>query len=141
MIATVKTRRIRAAAFLIAVALAAIAFASMASVMFDARATVIWNQQTKDPAAWGSDHVGKPLPDYVRGDECLFCHRNDIGPTWQKNAHGLTIRPREEAPALTELLKSQAALAGAANQVNFFMGSRHRIRFLKKEGYGKFSVL
>ena len=45
-----------------------------------------------DPAAWGSDHVGKLLPQYMTGDECLFCHR-DIGPMWQENRHQLTIRP------------------------------------------------
>ncbi|HYM13228.1 MAG TPA: hypothetical protein VEU62_20980, partial [Bryobacterales bacterium] len=48
--------------------------------------------QRGNPAAWGSNHVGKPIPDFVHGDECLFCHRNDIGPGWQKNAHGITVR-------------------------------------------------
>ncbi|HEY7545997.1 MAG TPA: multiheme c-type cytochrome [Blastocatellia bacterium] len=94
-----------------------------------------------DPAAWGSNHVGKPMPDYVKGDECLFCHRNDIGPTWQKNAHGITIRQREDAPELTSLLNSQAALKTLAAEVEYFMGSRHRVRFLKKAGYGRFAIL
>jgi hypothetical protein len=40
-----------------------------------------------DPAAWGSDHVGKPVPEYVTGDECLFCHREKVGPTWGANRH------------------------------------------------------
>lgn len=141
MTSNAKTRRIRAAAALIVIALPAIVLAGARSAIFDAHTTVVWSQQTKDPAAWGSDHVGKTPPDYVRGDECLFCHRNDIGPTWQKNAHGLTVRPRDEAPALAQLLKSRPPLAGVATQVNFFMGSRHRIRFLKKEGYGKFAIL
>src|SRR5437867_3363684 len=34
--------------------------------------------QPRDPA-WGSDHIGKPLPEFASGDECLFCHR-DVGP-------------------------------------------------------------
>jgi predicted CXXCH cytochrome family protein len=53
-----------------------------------------------DPATWGGDHVGKPLPEYVTGDECLFCHRNDVGPTWGKNRHHLTIRPAEQGTTL-----------------------------------------
>src|SRR5213078_1528900 len=43
-------------------------------------------QSANDPGAWGSNHIGKPIPEYVHGDECLFCHRNNIGSTWQKNA-------------------------------------------------------
>ena len=62
--------------------------------------------QNRDPKAWGSNHVGKPVPEYVQGDECLFCHRNDIGPTWQKNSHLLTVRERESAPEVAAQLKS-----------------------------------
>ena len=29
-----------------------------------------------DPAGWGKDHVGSPVPEYVTGDECLFCHED-----------------------------------------------------------------
>jgi hypothetical protein len=94
-----------------------------------------------DPAAWGDDHVGKPTPDFVHGDECLFCHRNNIGATWQKNAHGIAVRQSEDAPELRELLRGQASLASVAPQIQFFLGSRHRVRFLKKEGYGKFAIL
>ncbi len=94
-----------------------------------------------DPAAWGSNHAGKPVPEYIHGDECLFCHRNDIGPGWQKNAHGITVRQREDAPELMALLKTQPGLASLAPQIEYFMGSRHRVRFLKKEGYGKFAIL
>lgn len=94
-----------------------------------------------DPAAWGGNHVGKPIPEYVHGDECLFCHRNDIGATWQKNAHGITVRQREDAPELSGLLKGRTSLAEVAPQITFFLGSRHRVRFLKKEGYNKFAIL
>ncbi len=97
-------------------------------------------QQPLDPAAWGSNHVGKPVPEYVHGDECLFCHRNDIGQSWQKNAHGMTIRQHEDAPDLKPLLQS-AELKSVASQVEYFLGSRHRARFLRKEGYGKFALL
>lgn len=93
-----------------------------------------------DPKAWGSNHAGQAVPEFVHGDECLFCHRNDIGPGWQKNAHGVTVRQREDAPELADLLK-QPALARMAPEVEYFLGSRHRARFLKKIGYGKFALL
>ena len=98
-------------------------------------------QKTVDPKAWGGNHAGKPVPEYVHGDECLFCHRNDIGSTWQKNAHGVTVRQREDAPELAKTLESLPALAEMAKQVEYFLGSRHRARLLKKEGYGKFTLL
>src|SRR5262245_57587158 len=98
-------------------------------------------QKPIDPKAWGSNHVGKPIPEYVHGDECLFCHRNDIGPTWQKNSHGVTVRQREDAPELAKTLDSLPFLAEVAKQVEYFLGSRHRTRLMKKEGYGKFTVL
>src|SRR5437763_2186963 len=79
------------------------------------------------------DHVGKPVPDYVHGDECLFCHRNDIGNGWQKNAHGTTVRQREDAADLVKKLNPPA-------EVEFFLGSRHHVRYLKKSGYGKFAI-
>jgi hypothetical protein len=99
--------------------------------------------QTKalDPKAWGGNHAGKPMPEFVQGDECLFCHRNDIGPTWQKNAHGTAIRQAEDAPEFQDILRVQPALAAIAPQIEYFMGSRHRVRFLKKEGYGRFALL
>ncbi len=98
-------------------------------------------QKKLDPAAWGSSHVGKAIPEYMHEDECLFCHRNDIGPTWQKNSHGITVRQREDAPELAEMFKEEEAFSSVASQVQYFLGSRHRVRFLKKEGYGKFSLL
>ena len=94
-----------------------------------------------DPAAWGGNHVGNPLPEYVHGDECLFCHRNTIGATWQQNSHGLTVRHRADAPELEAVLKSQSALAKLDPEIEYFLGSRHRLRFLKKQGYGKFALL
>lgn len=94
-----------------------------------------------DPAAWGGSHAGQPVPEFVHGDECLFCHRNTIGSTWQNNAHGVTVRHREDAPELRAVLKDQVKLNAFAEQIEYFLGSRHRVRFLKKEGYGKFTIL
>lgn len=98
-------------------------------------------QKNLDPAAWGSNHAGKPIPDFVHGDECLFCHRNDIGPGWQRNPHGISVRQGEDAVEYRDVFKGQSALASIAPQVEYFLGSRHRLRFLKKEGYGKFALL
>lgn len=94
-----------------------------------------------DPAAWGGNHVGQEVPEFVHGDECLFCHRNTIGATWQNNAHGVTVRHREDATNLRALLKDQPKLKDFSEEIEYFLGSRHRIRFLKKEGYGKFAIL
>lgn len=94
-----------------------------------------------NPAAWGGNHVGEPVPDFVTSGECLFCHRNTIGPTWQKNAHGVTVQPREDAPQRQNIFQGQQKLALLAKEVEFYLGSRHHLRFLKKNGYGKFSIL
>jgi predicted CXXCH cytochrome family protein len=121
-----------------------LAFLSTVPFLLAARgegSTQAETQKTIDPAAWGSNHVGKPTPEYVTGDECLFCHRNDIGPTWQKNPHALTVRSRENALDLQSTIKAQPTLRAIAPQVEFFLGSRRHIRFLKQEGYGRFAIL
>ncbi len=94
-----------------------------------------------DPAAWGKNHAGQAVPEFLHGDECLFCHRNTIGATWQKNAHGVTVRQREDAAELTPLIKTNAAVAKLDGEIEYFLGSRHYVRFLKKDGYGKFALL
>src|SRR5262245_57842719 len=94
-----------------------------------------------DPAAWGSDHVGKAMPDYGTGDECLFCPRSKVGTTWSANRHNLTIRAVDEkAPALIDLKKS--TLKDLADEVQHVMGDQRRQRFLKpSKDYGKLEVL
>src|SRR5438132_10958884 len=83
-----------------------------------------------DPAAWGGNHAGQQVPEFVHGDECLFCHRNDIGPGWQRNSHGVTVRQKEDAPEWRDVFKGLPAFAPIAPQVEYFLGSRHRLRFL-----------
>lgn len=94
-----------------------------------------------DPAAWGEDHVGKEMPDYVTGDQCLFCHRNDIGPTWDKNKHGRTVRfTDKDKPPLNELDKTPE-LKKIAQETELIMGRDSLIRFLKPSGeYGKLAM-
>jgi len=73
-------------------------------------------------AVQAQDHVGQPVPKYVTGDECLFCHREGMAATWQHNAHALTIHPNE-------------------NGDGFVLGARPPGRSLKEDGYGKFDLL
>ena len=66
------------------------------------------------------DHVGKPVPTYVTGDECLFCHRVKVADTWQQNPHARTVFPNDKAEE--------------------FVGSK-LARPLRRAGYGKFDIL
>jgi predicted CXXCH cytochrome family protein len=95
--------------------------------------------QRLNPAAWGSDHVGKPVPEFTAGDECLFCHR-EIGKTWSANRHNQTIRLAEGTAALAALKTSDAAECAAA--VQFVLGHQQRQRFLKSgKAYGQLDLL
>jgi hypothetical protein len=119
---------------------AVLAFALVSGWLFAGKTSGHQEEKKLDPAAWGSNHVGKPVPEFVHGDECLFCHRNTVGATWQKNAHGVAVRQLEDAGTLRDLLK-QPELASVTKDIEYFLGSRHRIRFLKKDGFGKFALL
>ena len=93
-----------------------------------------------DPAAWGDDHVGKPPPAYVTGDECLFCHRQ-IGAAWGDNPHQLTIRPAAGDPAM-EALEGAAEGKTLPDGAGHLLGRRRLTRFLKRSAeYGKFELL
>jgi hypothetical protein len=95
-----------------------------------------------DPAAWGGDHVGKPVPEYAGGDTCLFCHRADVGPGWPKNRHQRTTRePEIDSQALAALKKSPE-LTSFAGETNFLLGTTRSVRFLKKnDQFGKLDLL
>lgn len=97
--------------------------------------------RTLDPKAWGGNHAGKPVPEYLQGDECLFCHEYGIGPTWQKDPHAKTVREREAAPELLELAKSEPKLGKFLKEVEFFIGSQKHFRMAKKTGYGRLALL
>jgi hypothetical protein len=95
-----------------------------------------------DPAAWGGDHVGKPVPEFVTGDECLFCHRMDVGPIWSSNRHGLTVREIDPKSSALAALKKSPELKGLADEVKLVLGGNHRQRFLKPSAdYGKLDLL
>ncbi|MBI2824067.1 MAG: hypothetical protein HYX69_05160 [Planctomycetia bacterium] len=95
-----------------------------------------------DPAAWGSDHVDKPLPEYMESGECLFCHRTQVGATWGPNKHNRTIRDAEpEEPALAAL-RADAGAKKFADEVQLILGDTRANRFLKRSTqYGKLDLL
>src|SRR3954470_15723596 len=108
------------------------------ALLLAARPTVA---PTLDPAAWGTDHVGQPLPNFTSGDECLFCHR-DVGPGWPTNRHGQTIRTADpQSPALSALSESPS-FKTLAPEVEFLLGNRNRQRFLKRSAeHGRLDLL
>ncbi len=77
------------------------------------------------------DHVGQPVPKYVTGDECLFCHRVKVADTWQQNPHSRTIHPRD----------SDATIRDFPSDVTYILASHPPYRGLKEDGYGKFDLL
>jgi hypothetical protein len=96
-------------------------------------------QGAEQPATRQSDDA--PLPDYISGDECLFCHRFETAQNWQENRHNRTIRRVDaDERALFTLRRYQGA--SIADGIEFVMGGKYRIRFLKKgQAYGQLDLL
>ena len=82
-------------------------------------------------ALCAQDHVGKPLPEYITGDECLFCHRVKVADTWQQNPHARTTRS----------LSSETDKHGFPPEATDVLGARTHFRSLQQQGYGKFALL
>jgi hypothetical protein len=91
-------------------------------------------------SGWGGSHAGQPPPDYLQGDECLFCHRNEIGPGWARDRHARTIRYREAAPEIEPLLAADPLIGSVAGEVEFVLGAGSISRLLKRDGYGRFAI-
>lgn len=90
---------------------------------------------------WGDDHVDRPTPEFVTGDECLFCHR-DIGKTWATNRHQLSIRLAEPVSDAMKPLAKSATSGKFAGEVQYEMGHVNRVRYLKTgEQYGHLDLL
>jgi predicted CXXCH cytochrome family protein len=107
-------------------------------VFLVAASTPLSAAETGEP----NDHIGKSLPDYVTGDECLFCHRNDIASGWKINTHQLTLRPLVAAPNTNKALESETDLQPFARQVQFILGHKEQLRLLKKStAYGQLDLL
>ena len=95
-----------------------------------------------NPAAWGTDHVGKLVPEYVTGDECLFCHRADVGPAWRRNRHQRTVREADANSAAIAMLKNSPSLRKLAGEIKLVLGGSNHLRYLKPaQGYGKLELL
>ena len=99
----------------------------------------LWAQEERDPAAWGSDHVGRAIPMYMTGGECLFCHREDIGNAWQSNRHNLGMRAKELlSPTLKAILDDYPELY---EETHYVLGGKRVGRLLKPNGkYGQFAM-
>lgn len=96
----------------------------------------------EDPAAWGSDHVDKPLPVLVEGGECLFCHRTSIGARWESNAHQTSVRLFDPAGPEAQALKAGGLDEAIVKQIEMVVGKERAQRFLKPNGnYGQSSLL
>ncbi len=94
--------------------------------------------QGMEPGDWGEDHIGKALPEYVTGDECLFCHRNDIGVHWQENRHNRTMRIKKAGEFPISELEKIPALKTLADETEFLLGEKKKVHFLKPgASYGK----
>lgn len=93
-----------------------------------------------DPAGWGANHVGQPIPDYITGGQCLFCHRQDVGPKWQQDPHRRTIDEADpNRPAMKALGDEHPSLL---EQVTYLLGNSRRVRYLKpSERYGQVDIL
>ena len=99
-------------------------------------------QDLEQPAAWGDTHVGDPLPGYTKGNDCLFCHRRDIAPGWQSNAHPLSIRDVETDSPAIEDARQRFLAAGLALDVQAILGGDRAMRFLRPNGNdGQYSML
>jgi hypothetical protein len=95
-----------------------------------------------DPAAWGSDHAGQEVPPYMESGECLFCHRDQVGATWQINKHNRTIREPEANEPAMDALRREPSTKALADQVQLILGDTRAQRFLKRsEAYGKSDML
>lgn len=92
-----------------------------------------------DLVNWGDDHVGQAIPDYITGDECLFCHRN-VGSSWPTNPHQTTLRNADSGLIEIQSLASRAS--DTASEVDFLLGSQRSVRYLKRsQSYGKLDLL
>ncbi len=95
-----------------------------------------------DPAAWGSDHVGRPIPEYMESGECLFCHRDQVGGTWQTNKHNRTIRDAEAGEPALQALRADPKTKSLADEVQLILGDTRAQKFLKRSAaYGKVDLL
>jgi hypothetical protein len=114
----------------------------IASVASRPTAAAPGDKKLLDPAAWGGDHVGQEIPQYMDSGECLFCHRVAVGVTWQRNKHNLTMREPEASEPALAALQTDANARTLAEQVQLILGDTRAQRFLRRsQAYGKVDLL
>ncbi len=114
----------------------------IASVASRPTAAAPGDKKLLDPTAWGGDHVGQEIPQYMDSGECLFCHRVAVGGTWQRNKHNLTMREPEAGEPALVALRAEAAARPFAEQVQLILGDTRAQRFLRRsQAYGKVDLL
>jgi hypothetical protein len=97
-------------------------------------------QKRLDPAAWGDDHVGEELPEFIESGECLFCHR--YGLDWQKDPHALTIHDADDTYPSIQALAASEKTVELSSEVTLVLGGEVANRFLKRGAdYGKLDLL
>jgi predicted CxxxxCH...CXXCH cytochrome family protein len=100
------------------------------------------NAKPLDPAAWGADHVGQKVPAYMESGECLFCHRHQVGGTWQTDKHNRTIRDALDSEPAMQALAALPATKPLAGEVELILGDTRAQKFLKRSAaYGKVDLL
>ncbi|MEK7795474.1 MAG: hypothetical protein AAB353_13135 [Candidatus Hydrogenedentota bacterium] len=91
---------------------------------------------------WGSDHVGKPIPEYTTGEECLFCHRDKVGPLWPDNRHNHAMFMASADDAGIVAMTADEKLKSLVGEVSHVVGHTRARRFLKPNGkYGQMAML
>ncbi|MBX9788378.1 MAG: hypothetical protein K2Y37_05640 [Pirellulales bacterium] len=95
-----------------------------------------------DPAAWGDDHVGQEVPEYVDIGECLFCHRKDVGGSWDRNRHSRTIHDAPAGDPAMKALAADPAGKSLVGEVQLLLGGRQATRFVRRaEQFGHADLL
>ncbi len=95
-----------------------------------------------DPAAWGSDHVDAELPEFIEQGECLFCHRIDVGNTWQTDLHANTVRDAPPDHPAVRALAAHAEAAPLLTEVGLLVGGETHARFARRSAtFGKLDLL
>lgn len=91
---------------------------------------------------WGSDHAGKVIPEYTTGEECLFCHRDKVGPLWPPNRHNQAMAMAAAEDAGIAAMTADEMLKALVGEVSHVVGHTRARRFLKPNGkYGQMAML
>lgn len=129
---TARVRTLAASLFFASAAIAITACVHNAAVL--ARPEV-------DPAAWGADFAGQPIPQMPEGGQCLFCHREPVASRWAVDRHNTTVRSIHDAKAALDALNALPQTE-AAREAAWVLGHTRQQRYLKPgPAYGSAHML